>query len=142
MLFNYINYNSSKSLSKNVNALKMNFDLNTNTNNKTFEIKKTKQYLDTTAKKEVIAYFNSLPECLTKCERAPDLFSFFWLQKVGRTDLWSLIKKNDFKNLPTTLVLSNKPQENQTTTIKKVEKFDIPMFMNIVKQKYKDLSKN
>ena len=50
--------------------------------------------------------------------------------------------KNDFKNLPTTLVLSNKPQENQTTTIKKVEKFDIPMFMNIVKQKYKDLSKN
>lgn len=57
--------------------------------------------------------------------------------------LCDLLKwKNDFKNLPTTLVLSNKPQENQTTTIKKVEKFDIPMFMNIVKQKYKDLSKN
>ena len=96
MLINYINYNSSKFLSKNVNALKMNFDLNTNTNNKTFEIKKTKQYLDTTVKEEVIAYFTSLPECLTKCEGTPDLFSFFWLQKVGRTDLWSLIKKNDF----------------------------------------------
>jgi hypothetical protein len=112
MLINYINYNSSKLLSKKVNAIKMNFDLNNNPTNKTLDIKKTNEYLDTTIKKEIRIYFNSLPESLTKCERAPDLFSFFWLQKVGRSDIWSLIKKND-------LNISKKYKEINTKFIQK-----------------------
>nr|UXY88140.1 CMESO_55 [Cryptomonas curvata] len=112
MLINYINYNSSKFLSKKINALKMNFDLNNNTNNKTLEIKETNEYLDTTVKEEVRVYFNNLPECLVKCKGAPDLFSFFWLQKIGRTDLWSLVKKNDF-------IISKKYKEINTKLIQK-----------------------
>ena len=112
MLTNYISYNSSKILSKKVNAFKMNFDLKNNTNTKILEIKKTNECASKIMKEEIGTYFNSLPESLTKCEGAPDLFSFFWLQKVGRTDIWSLIKKNN-------LNISKKYKEINTKFIPK-----------------------
>jgi hypothetical protein len=90
-----ITYNVSKFFFKKVNALKMNFDLNNNTKTNALEIKKTTEYIHKTSEEEIEKYFDSLPQSLTKCQSAPDLFSFFWIQKIGRTDLWSLIKKND-----------------------------------------------
>jgi len=41
-------------------------------------------------------YLKSLPECLCKDSKTPDIFSFSWLQRIGKVKIY--LPENVFKN--------------------------------------------
>jgi hypothetical protein len=122
----YFQFRYITTLVKKIEKFKIKAIVKNNENNKNLNKINFTEHIPGKRNIELNKYLISLPQSL-KNEQKLDFFSFSWLQKIGRTDLYLFIKENNLKFL----------LENYETSSKTLEKNYVRKITNSIYYKNK-----